>query len=198
MFEVVAYTDASNRIDQKPGEPGPALGLLIPNQQGVIARALSFPLPLPFLHGKDERGNNHGNTILTEGLAVLSALIRYPNTFQGKTVLFYTDSTGLVQNYKKCKAKGFYNAHLIRCLYLVKERLHCNLTITWQRRRSTAGTRAADTLTHQDFSEVPPHVNYQKIEELPKPILVTLNQSIVYKTNSFNKLWPRILKYWEN
>ena len=198
MFDVVTFTDASNKIQLEPGEAGPALGVFTPPQQGVVARAVSFPLPLVFLKGRDEFGQNCGNTILTEGLAVLSALARYPNNYQNRTALFITDSVGLVQNFKKYRGKGLYTAHLIRCLHLTAEKLNCDLNITWQRRRSTPGASTADTLTHQDFSEVPSYIQYQRLENLPKPICNTLLQSVEFSENSFHKLWPRILRYWSD
>ena len=145
MFDVVAYTDASAKIDLKPGENGPALGAYIPEQHEVIPRAISFPLPMQFLLGKDESANNYGNTQLLEGLAVLACILRFPNTFRNRTTNFYTDSLSLVSAYKRGRTGGLYKAYLLRSLSLVTEMLNCNLHLTWQQRRSDSRAAAADT-----------------------------------------------------
>lgn len=196
MADVVVYTDASGKIDGKPEEPGPALGILIPPQPGTIARAVSFPLPLEFLKQTDDLRHNYGNTILLEGLGILACLLRFPNTFKGKTAVFYTDSTGFTTAFQRSRTKGYYNAYLLRNIMLVTEALDCKLTVTWQRRRSTNFAAAADTLTHQSFEDVPPAIQYQRVESLPEPIHTTLVTSLNFQENSFHKMWQRILKYW--
>ena len=195
MFDVTVYTDASAKVDIKPGENGPALGVYIPEQHEVIPRAIAFPLPMEFLLGKDEKHFNYGNTQLLEGLGILASLLRFPNTFKGKTVNFYTDSLNLVTAYKRGRTGGLYKAYLLRSLYLVTEMLNCNLHLTWQQRRSDRNTAAADNLTHQLFDEVPASVQFRKVEQLPDPIQDTLVTSVNYCDNTFHLLLKRIIQY---
>ena len=195
MFDVTAYTDASAKVDLKPGEPNPSLGLLIPTQYGVIPRAVSFPVPIEFLKSKDDKTYNYGNTQLIEGLAILASIIRFPNTFKGKTVNFYTDSLSLVAAYKKGRTSGLYKAYLLRTLNVVADLLQCKLHITWQRRRSDSYTAAADDLTHQQFEGVPANVRYRKVETLPDPIATTLNTSVDFTQNTFHLMLYRVIKY---
>ena len=67
IAQVIVHTDASGQIDIEEGEPGPALGVVIPTQPGTIARACSFPLPMQWLTAEDNRSANHHNTLLLEG-----------------------------------------------------------------------------------------------------------------------------------
>ena len=65
--QVVVHTDASGQINMEDGEPGPALGVVIPTQPGTLARAVSFPLPMQWLQAEDNRSANYHNTLLLEG-----------------------------------------------------------------------------------------------------------------------------------
>ena len=197
MNDLCVYTDASAKVDGDPAEPGPALGIYIPPQPGAIARAVAFPLPMEFLVASDDVRHNYGNTILLEGLAILACLTRFPTTFAGKTVTFYTDSAGFALIFRRKRTKGHYNAYLLRSLLLVLDRINCKATVKWQRRRSDSHAAAADTLTHQSFSDVHPAVNYRRVEPLPAPIQRTLVTSTNYNCNTFHMLSTRILHYWK-
>ena len=193
---LIAHTDASGQLQTPEGMPGPALGVLIPVQPGVIPRAASFPLPRDWLHAKDDVSLNAHNTSFLEAASILCAMIRWPRSFYRRTVLFFTDNASLVCNFRKARPRGKYLCHLLRCLYLVEARLYCTLHITWQARCSSEYSVAADKLSHQDFTGVPDAIQYRVVEDLPAPVLKTLVNSIDFETNQMHKLWPRVKKYW--
>ena len=198
MVDIVCYTDASAKLDLKPGDPKPALGVLIPTQVGAIARAVSFPIPMDFLKGKDDFSYNYGNTMLWECLAMVATLLRYPNSFRNKSTLFITDCSSLVRVYNKGRPKGFYLCWVFKLMYKIEETLNCTVKMTWQRRCSSPYMTAADTLTHQSQQDTPEHVKYRRVENLPYPIAKTLQTSVIFEENTFHRMWQRTTKYWEN
>ena len=198
MADVVTYTDASAKTELKTGEALPALGILIPPQYGVTARAVALPIPLEFLTSKSENKNNFGQTMLTEALAILAAIIRFPNTYKNKYAVFYTDCQSLVAVYDRKRPKNYYLSFVFKSIMKLEAILNCKIKLTWQQRRSTSGSKAADTLTHQSQADTPEHVAYRRTEKMPYPIWKTMMTSLKYESNTFHKLWPRILKYWRN
>ena len=194
---VVVHTDASCQLNTPPGQPGPALGIIIPVQVGVVPRAASFVLDRNFLCSFDQRGQNAHNTSLVECFSILVTLIRWPNTFLGKSVVFVTDNSSLVANFKKRRPRGLYLCYVMRCVYNVADRLSCDLHVTWQARCSSLYSTLVDQLSHQNFTSVPEVFQYRVIEDLPLPLKATLQSSYVYKSNTFHKLWSRILHYWQ-
>ena len=198
LADLVVYTDASGKVDLEEDEPGPALGVVIPAQNNTIARAVSWPLPMEFLEAEDDIGANHHNTILLEALAILATIIRFPATFQNTKVIFYTDSLSFAAVYKSRNPRGRYVAHTTKCILQAAAALRCDLHVKWKRRRSCAFTRAADTLTHQDFQETPENIQYRRVEKLPEPILKTLCESVTFPSNKFNKMFNKIVKYWKS
>ena len=196
--DVVIHTDASGQTDELPDQPGAALGVFIPPQPNTTSRAVSFPIPKSFLLAEDDVGKNHHNTLLLEGLAILTAMTRYPNTFYKKTALFVTDSLSFKYIWKSGRTKGIYTANLLRCLHNVATRLRCKVEVTWQKRCSTTYNTAADTLTHQTAEGIPAHVQYRRVETLPHPIQKTLETSLKFEENTFHRMWPEIVRYWNN
>ena len=195
--DVVIHCDASGRVVINPGEAGPALGVFIPVQPGVIPRAVSFTLPLEFLLSRDDKSQNYHHTTLLEGLSVLSTILRFPNTFAGKTVVFVMDNLVFSRIYNTGKPRHEYVSHLVRCINLAAHRVNSTVVIHWKRRYSTRYCAIADQLTHQDFSSVPAHVTYRRIEQLPPPIHTTLVTSLSHSNNSFHKMWREIMYYWK-
>ena len=66
-LDCVIHCDASGAVNTDPGQPGPALGVYIPTQQGIRSRAVSFPLPLAFLRAEDGKSANYHHTTFLEG-----------------------------------------------------------------------------------------------------------------------------------
>ena len=64
---VLIHCDASGAVNTPPDQPGPSLGIYIPEQNGAIPRAVSFVLPLPFLRAEDDKNANYHHTTLLEG-----------------------------------------------------------------------------------------------------------------------------------
>ena len=191
-------TDASGQLDTPLGRAGPALGIVIPVQYGVIARAAAFPLEMNFLKSSDDTSLNAYNSSLIECLAILSAVIRWPRSFYGKTVIFITDNLSLSMNYKKGRPRGLYLCYTLRCLYNAAARLSCDLHITWQARCSSKYSVIADQLSHQNFVNVPDAITYRVIEPLPQPIRQTLVTSCDFSKHTFSQMWSRIEQYWKS
>ena len=198
MFDINIYTDASGQTDLQPGDKPPALGVIIPPHSGVEARAVSFPVPMDFLLAEDDVTKNHHNSMFLEGLAITTAIVKWPETFRNKTVLATTDSLSLLYIYNSGRPKGVYMGHLIRALYIITDWLKCDLHLKWNKRRNTEYDQMADDLTHQNFSSVTPDFTNQAVEELPEPILATLTQSVNFDTHVFSDLWIRIISHWQN
>ena len=158
---------------------------------------MSFTLPLEFLLSRDDKSQNYHHTTLLEGLSVLSTILRFPNTFAGKTVVFVMDNLVFSRIYNTGKPRHEYVSHLVRCINLAAHRVNSTVVIHWKRRYSTRYCAIADQLTHQDFSSVPAHVTYRRIEQLPPPIHTTLVTSLSHSNNPFHKMWKEILYYWK-
>ena len=195
--EVVIHCDASGAAHSDPDQPGPALGIYIPVQHRTTARAISFPLPLQFLLAQDDKCENYHHTTLLEGLSVLATILRFPNTFHNKTVVFVMDNAHFVKIHTTGRSKHLYINYLLRCIKLSALTLNSRIVLHWSKRCQTAYCKTADQLTHQNFRTVPRAVQFRSIEQLPAPLLVTLLTSLNYQSNTFHKLWPRILRYWK-
>ena len=194
---IVVHTDASCQLDTPPGRPGPALGIIIPLQVGIIPRAASFVLDTIFLSMSDARGINANNTSLIESLSILATLIRWPNTFYKQTVVFITDNSSLVTSFRKRRPRGLYLCYVLRAIYNVAARLSCDLHLQWQARCSSLYSSLVDQLSHQDFTSVPSVFQYRVIEQLPLPLSETLQTSYIHQYHTFDQLWSRILYYWQ-
>ena len=127
---------------------------------------------------------------------MLAAVIRYPNTFYNRTVVFVMDNKHFVAIYNSGRPKHVYLNYLIRSINLATARLNSKVVLHWSRRCGTEYCAVADQLTHQNFQNVPRGVKYRKIEQLPDPILHTLLTSLQFKSHTFSLLWKRIVNYW--
>ena len=196
VFDLCIFTDASGQVDHSPEDLPPALGIVIPTQPNVESRAAAFPLPMEFLLAQDDKTYNHHNSMLLECLAILTAIVRWPEAFRRKSVLATTDNISLVYIYQSSRPRGIYMSHLIRTLFIITDRLQCNLHLTWQPRRSHQYDKLADDLTHQNFGTTPADITHRTVEQLPPPILKTLVNSVIFQNHEFGHLWPRIIQYW--
>ena len=131
------------------------------------------------------------------GLSVLATILRFPNTFTNKTVVFVMDNRHFVNIYNSGRPKHVYLCHLIRNIKFATSRLNTKVVLHWSKRCGTEYCAVADQLTHQNFQNVPRGVKYRKVEQLPAPILNTLLTSLQFKTHTFSHLWSRIVKYWK-
>ena len=198
MFDMCLYTDASGQVKLGPGEAPPALGVVIPAHQGEEGRAVSFPIPMNFLLAEDDVTYNYHNSLLLEGLAILTAIVKWPEIFKDKAVLATTDSASLVCLYNSGRPRGTYFGHLLRALYIITDELNCNLCLTWQARRTDEYDQLADNLTHQDFSTATEDFTIRAVENIPEPVLQTLVQSVNFNVHSFAQLWHNVLLYWQH
>ena len=196
-FDVSLYTDASGKVDFRPDQAPPSLGVVIPAHLGEEGRAVSFPLPMEFLLAHDDVTTNYHHTMLLEGLGILTAIVRWPEVFRNKDVLATTDSASLVCLYNSGRPRGTYLGHLIRALYIITEQINCKLCLNWQPRRSTQYDKLADDLTHQQFEEATSDFTIRAVETLPEPVLQTLVQSVNFSEHVFDTLWHNILQYWQ-
>ena len=128
---------------------------------------------------------------------MLATILRFPNTFANRTVVFVMDNLHFVTIYRTGRPKHVYLCHLIRNIKLTASRLNSRVVLHWSKRCGTEYCAVADQLTHQNFQNVPRGVKYRKVEQLPAPILNTLLTSLQFKTHTFSHLWSRIVKYWK-
>ena len=197
VFDLCIFTDASGQVNLSPTDLPPALGVVIPTHPTVEGRVAAFPLPMSFLLAQDDKTYNYFNSMLLECLAILTAIVRWPKIFRRKTVLATTDNISLVYIYRSCRPHGIYMSHLIRTLFIVTDRIQCELHLTWLPRRSHEYDELADNLTHQNFATTPDDITHRTVEQLPPPILDTLVNSVNFSEHQFGQLWPRIIEYWK-
>ena len=194
--EILVFCDASGDVDQ------PAyLGLLIIN--GVLHDAdlaLSYLLPKAFLTAKDEKDKNAANSFLLEMLCILALLLDLGPALTNRSILFTTDSLGLVTTMRNGRnPKGTNACFSLQTLREAASELGIQIRIKWKPRRSCPWTKAADDLSHADPSKISPSLTrdlqFRKLD-LPGPLLETLLDAAENPATAFSHLRARTKTDW--
>ena len=196
------------------------LGLLLTH--GPVLRrtlALSYLLPHSFLLAKDPypvagpsgSRHNYHNSFLLELLCILVYFVELGPVFRGVPVTFTSDSLNLaIVAGKHSTPKGRYACLALQAVHEMAEELQVVFKIHWKPRNSCPFTKAADTLSHANFHQLPaqlltappspgsttPKPHFGSKVALPGPILETLQEASSAPLQGFETLTDLIKTEW--
>ena len=194
--EILVYCDASGDVEQQA-----YLGLLITH--GALHTsdiALSYVLPTSFLKASDAKTSNSANSYLLEMLCMLAFFLEFGPAIANRSVLFVTDSLGLTTTVRNGRnPKGTNACYALQTMKEAANELNAEMRVKWKPRRSCPWTRAADDLSHADFTKMPTNLTTDlqcRELTLPGPLLDTLLDAVHNPLTAFSKLRDRTKKDW--